>query len=271
MKGWIALDIDGTITKSMYEVPSEMVHFLSEATKKGWQIALCTGRSYAFASKALFSLPFCFTLLLQNGSLAVEMPEKEVLFSGEINREKIDLLEKESPALVVYIGYENGDKALYKKERFSKEDLRFVEHMEKREGGGWISVSEFDETLTSPLIKVVGLYHEMSSLCKKIKDLKLFQVSMIQDRFYPGYYILLITDGSISKGLSLKKLLKMKGKGDLVIAGGDDENDISLLQAADVRIAMPHAPESLRRIADFIAPPIEEMGMMEALKIVMDR
>jgi hydroxymethylpyrimidine pyrophosphatase-like HAD family hydrolase len=59
------------------------------------------------------------------------------------------------------------------------------------------------------------------------------------------------------------------GRGDLVVAGGDDENDLSLLQAADVKIAMPHAPEILRKIADFMAPPVEEQGIIHALKIVI--
>ena len=54
-----------------------------------------------------------------------------------------------------------------------------------------------------------------------------------------------------------------------MIAAGDDENDISLLEAADVKIAMSHAPEKLQEIAQFIAPPTRDLGIITALQMVL--
>jgi hydroxymethylpyrimidine pyrophosphatase-like HAD family hydrolase len=54
-----------------------------------------------------------------------------------------------------------------------------------------------------------------------------------------------------------------------VIAAGDDENDISLLMAADTKIAMAHAPESLQQVATFIAPPTKDQGIIKALQMAL--
>ena len=63
MNGWIALDIDGTITLDKYSVPQEVVDYLRKLEKSGWNIAMATGRSFVFASMALSKFDFPFTFL----------------------------------------------------------------------------------------------------------------------------------------------------------------------------------------------------------------
>ena len=96
-----------------------------------------------------------------------------------------------------------------------------------------------------------------------------FEVTHIRDPFDEAYRMLLVTAKGATKGLSLKKVLSAKGRGSLVIAAGDDENDQSLFDVADIKIAMPHAPKSLQDRADLIAPPTSENGIIQALKQVL--
>lgn len=51
----------------------------------------------------------------------------------------------------------------------------------------------------------------------------------------------------------------------VVIAGGDDENDASLFEIADISIAIEHAPEKIRQMAHLIAPPTKDLGILQAL------
>ena len=67
-KGWIALDIDGTITLDKYSVPQPVIDYLGSLSRSGWRIALATGRPYAFASMALSKFDFPYVFLVQNGS-----------------------------------------------------------------------------------------------------------------------------------------------------------------------------------------------------------
>jgi hydroxymethylpyrimidine pyrophosphatase-like HAD family hydrolase len=109
----------------------------------------------------------------------------------------------------------------------------------------------------------------MGKVASRLRETGLFQVAQIREPFVTDGYLLLVTDQSASKGLSLSDLFKIKGRGQRVIAAGDDENDLSLLEIADVKIAMAHAPEILRAKADFIAKPTHELGIIHALQIAL--
>ena len=81
----------------------------------------------------------------------------------------------------------------------------------------------------------------------------------------------LIEDICSGKPEQMARLIEKEGRGDLVIAAGDDSNDLSLFDAADFKIAMPHAPASLLERADFIAPPTSEFVIFTALAKAITR
>ncbi len=274
MKGWIALDIDGTITQDKYSVPEEVTHFLRKQTLMGWKIAFATGRAFVFAYPALKNFDFSFVLLPQNGSIALTMPEKRILFRSYLRAEKISLLEKAVEGtgtdLLIYAGYEHHDRCYFRPTRLSKEWLVYLDGVRKRENETWYPVENFGGLGDVPLIKCFGSLPLMKKVAFSVKQAGGFEVALIRDPFVPGIFILLITDEHTSKGASLEKVFQSEGRGGVVIAAGDDDNDKSLLEVADIKIAMPHAPERLRKTADFIAPPVEENGIVQALKIVIE-
>ncbi len=268
MKGWIALDIDGTITQDKYSIPIEVINFLHDCQKDGWKIAFATGRAFIFAQPALEKIPFPFFVMPQNGSVAIRMPTQEIVFKSYMSQNVLadleEIFEGKHSHYLVYSGIENGDRCYYQPERFSKSDLLYIEEVQKREKEEWVSgLIHFD----FPLIKCFGKLDAMKKVEKKLLSKGIFEVTLIRDPFHNSYYLLLVTNKNTTKGKCLLELLVREGRGKIVIAAGDDVNDIELLKAADVRIAMPHAPEELRKIADFIAPPINEMGIIQALKI----
>lgn len=273
MKGWIALDIDGTITQDKYSVPRDVVNFLRESHLNGWKIALATGRAFVFAAPVLDSFDFPYIILAQNGSAAIGMPTKNILFKRYMKSRVISDLEAAYAGMdtdfIIYSGHENNDRCYYRPQRFSKEDRLYLDVIAQREKEPWVPVDSFEIEFDIPLIKCLGRIDTMKKIGSRLLKTGHFQVSLIRDPFHPSYFILLVTDIKASKGASLREICSLEGRGDLIIAAGDDENDISLLQAADVKIAMPHAPEVLRKIADFIAPPVSEMGIIQALKIVI--
>lgn len=270
-KGWIALDIDGTITLDKYSVPREVTRVLKELHHSGWKIAMATGRPLAFAQMALSEFDFPYTFLAQNGSLALEMPEKKFLFKHYISVETLPLLETAYEGIdsdfLIYAGYEKGDFCYWRPDRFSSEDLDYLSDLQKRQKEKW---EVFDPSLpldAFPLIKCFGNDERMSRVAARLRSFGKFEVAKIRDPFAEGYSILLVTDKLASKGNSLLKVVQLKGRGEKIIAAGDDENDISLLNAADIKIAMAHAPETLQRVATFIAPPTKDCGIIHALKM----
>ena len=272
-KGWIALDIDGTITFDKYSVPREVVDYLRKLNQDGWNIALATGRPLAFAAMALIQFDFPYTFLPQNGSAALEMPSKKLLFKKYILPSNIPLVEKAFEGIdtdfLIYAGYEKGDFCYFRPSRFSPDDLAYLEDLQKRQNEKWEAVDSFSKLDDFPLIKCFGSEERMARVAQSLRQSGKFQVAKIRDPFQPGYFLLLVTDAKASKGDSLCEVFKLKGRGGRVIAAGDDENDISLLNAADTKIAMSHAPEALQQVADFIAPPTKDCGIIKALQLAL--
>ena len=275
-KGWIGLDIDGTITLDKYSVPKEVVDFLRARTREGWRIAMATGRPAAFGSLALSSFDFPYLFLPQNGSCVLEMPEKKCLFKRYIPKSslrEIELaMEGVSGDLLVYSGYEDGDRVYYRPKRFDQEQTNYLHAYWERQREQGVPVRSFREIEqpSFPLVKCFGRIEEMKSLAARLRRSVDFNVAMLRDPFTEDYYLLLITDRLASKGQSLEAAISMLGcERGIVITAGDDENDASLLEVADVAIAMEHAPPGLQEIAHLIAPPTRELGILHALQIAM--
>lgn len=62
-----------------------------------------------------------------------------------------------------------------------------------------------------------------------------------------------IVSGEASKGIAIAELKKLIGA-KKVIAVGDNMNDISMLQAADISFAVENAEKRVKETADFLAP-----------------
>lgn len=269
-KGWIALDIDGTVTLDRYTIPKEVVDFLREKTREGWRIAMATGRPLVFASIAVSRFDFPFLFLIQNGSLALEMPGKKELFQSYLPTSSLHLIESslENGNMLVYSGYERGDSVYYQPKRINR-DLSEYWDRQKETPAPVDSFAEIRQP-SVPLVKCFGTEEEMKQVVARLEKHPEFNVALLRDPFVEGAYLLLITDRQASKGQSLQAAIERLGKTGPIIAAGDDENDASLLQIADVAIAMEHSPPSLKKLADLIAPPTKDLGILHALRIALE-
>src|SRR5712664_3341124 len=65
----IALDIDGTLLDSRWQLPEANRAAIAEATRRGIEVALVTGRRYDFAMPVAQQLDCKLTLIVSNGAL----------------------------------------------------------------------------------------------------------------------------------------------------------------------------------------------------------
>jgi len=275
MKGWIALDIDGTITLDKYSVPEPVTAYLRNLQREGWRIAMATGRSFHFASIALSAFDFPYVLFCQNGSVGIEMPSRNILFKRYLTWDAIGLIEQAYEGIdsdfIVYMGVDKNDLCYFRPHRFPPDEWPAIEAWQDAQKEKWEGVERFTPELISsfPLAKCFGIFERMEKIAKRLKALNRFQVALMRNPFHPNGSIILITDSQASKGLALQEIFSMHGRGPLVIAAGDDENDISLLKTADIKIAMAHAPDVLQEFADILAPPTSKMGIIHALQMAV--
>jgi len=269
MKGLIALDIDGTITNVKDRIPEETLSFLARLQRKGWYISFITGRSYCISYGLFDALPEPYFLAVQNGALILEMPSKKPIARHYVSKEvfqKIEPLLDDSPLdFVVSSGFENGDHYLFRPSGFERsmlEELRQKAACQK--GEVWRAVTSFDEVERFPLFEIFGDRKTLQAIARSLQNQ--VETSLVKVDHMPGQHCVLGTRLRVHKGHAvetLKEHLSLKGP---VIVAGNDDNDLSMFRVADFGIAMPKSPLKLLDLAHFVAKPIEEGGLLEALE-----
>ena len=84
---------------------------------------------------------------------------------------------------------------------------------------------------------------------------------------YNGLWAVDFTRVGANKATAVRELARMLGtKPEMMIAVGDSYNDLVLLEACGLRIAMGHAPDELKSIAHHVAPTVDDDGLAAAIE-----
>lgn len=76
-----------------------------------------------------------------------------------------------------------------------------------------------------------------------------------------------ISEQQISKASAMRRLVTYWNTDmDSVIAFGDDQNDLELLQTAHIGIAMGNACQAVKQAADYVTAPIDQDGVLQACR-----
>ncbi len=270
MKTLIALDIDGTLTPHLHSLPDPVVDYLESMVKQGCEVALITGRCYTLAYPTLANLTFPYLLAVHNGAIILEMPEKRIFSKQYIDPKVLPVLDKivegEETDYALYTGVENQDLCYYRPHLFSE---RLRDYAKKRAEicqEQWVEVEQFDElplhSITS--IKFFGDQASAERIQAKIEKELSLHIPVIRDPIDESIFLGQATHPQVDKGTAVRKV-----KGDhpvRVIAAGDDRNDLPMLLEADIKIVMGTAPQDLQKVADYVAKPATEHGIIEALE-----
>lgn len=270
-KGVIALDIDGTLTANTHELEPEVVNALSDLAKEGWVFIFLTGRPFHWGFQTLQALPFSYALAVQNGALLIEMPSQKILIRKYLTTSILPLMEaiaqEQKTDFVIYSGLENEDRCYYRPDRLPSSILPYVLQRTAYLGEKWEAVETFSQLPVSRFssIKFFASEKQALILSEKIENQLGLHAPPNRDPFNPDYFVIQATHADATKGYLLKEfiqLLEVKGP---IIAAGDDQNDRSMLQVAHVKIVMANAPADLLSMADIIAPPASQQGIVKGL------
>ncbi|HEY2811316.1 MAG TPA: HAD family hydrolase [Rhabdochlamydiaceae bacterium] len=272
-KGWIALDIDGTITDDTHCVPRAVVDYLHSLQEQGWQVMFITGRSLSFAAHALHVFEFPYYLAVQNGADILHMPSKRLVARYYLDHQVIPEMKKlyaEIPEdFIVYAGYERGDFCYYRPKKFSSHLLAHLHKIMPLSNEPWKEVNTFifPSEETFPLIKCLGKKTEMEKVAQELQSMPHVACTLIRDPLdHDRIYLNLVTHEKATKGKALLCAMEEYAEKGAVIAAGDDLNDISMLEVADFKIVMQNAPVQMHSLAHFLAKKGNEMGIIEALE-----
>jgi hydroxymethylpyrimidine pyrophosphatase-like HAD family hydrolase len=204
------------------------------------------------------------------------MPSRKIIKRRYLEKSTIptmeEICEEENTGVVIYGGLECNDACFFKPQKFSNTLLDYLERrilafQEKWNPVDNLNAIPFEEF---PSVKCFGRYMEASRLAAKIQKMLGLHVPVIKDPFDEKYFVVQGTFPDVCKGQAVKDILSKIGP-QSVIAAGDDLNDLSMLKMAQIKIAMPQAPKELLDIADIVALPPSEDGIIQAVKEAISR
>lgn len=273
MRGVLALDIDGTLTNEAHSMPPRVAQELIRYANEGWTLFFITGRTFKWAQPLFKDLGVPYYLALQNGALLIKMPERQILARNYLNLSILDKVGEYSPDCAIFSGFENDDVVYYRRDRFNKEELDYLDYRKNLLKESWIDTADFSRLPFSSFasLKWIGKQEKLDKIIRDAEEHGL-HLPLNRDPVQEGFFVAQGTHVNATKGQVLKDWLQtatnLKGP---VIAAGDDANDLPMLLEADVKVVMEGAPEELLRLATVIAPPVLKEGIIQGLKWAIEK
>lgn len=258
----ICVDMDGTLLNSEKEISERTLEAIKKAHDKGVKVVVATGRIFVSASYYGDIIGVKAPIIASNGAYVREKDKEKAIYEEYLDRKECELilsiLEKYKiiphyySTDTIYSGelaysslaYKNANKNLPKNRQVTIEIIK-----------KW---KEFFET-EPRLIKTMAMDDDGEKI-KKAKEefisLNKFQVVSSLDSSFE------IMPRGTSKGNAVRKLCEYyEIPREEVIAIGDNENDISMLEYAGLGVAMGNAEEKVKNIADYITTSNNEDGV----------
>lgn len=265
----VCIDMDGTLLNSNKKVTEETKKVLLEARNKGVKIAISTGRIYnnaAFYSKYIgLNSP----VIAANGAIIKDVNDKEI-YKGVIGYETckkvLEVLKKYKmkpnfhthnsifcggilEKLFIYLFITRGIPSDYKVKLYSVKD------------------NEWDKVLLdnqSEILKCISI-HTSKEVVKKVRE-ELKQIKGIEVSSSNMLNLEINAEG-VCKGKGVEILGEKLGiKKEEIIAIGDNENDLTMIEYAGLGVAMGNAPQFIKDKADYITSTNNQEGVSKVIR-----
>ena len=264
----LLLDIDGTLIGRNHTTPSDRVRrALDAAMAIGVRVALCTGRPWTSLLKIAKPLDLAGPHIAFDGAL--------VMANGEEPIYRMPIASTAARALV------DATRALGVTVELYLADAHYIdqENAESTKHASLINVEPVVESLDAVLARasegaiikgqVIGTGESGRERIHRLEDLGLplrFGWAKPPPGFGDVDYVN-VTHPRVSKGAALAELCRaLNVPVAETFAAGDGANDIPLLEAAGYAVAMGNAVESLKSVADVVAPSVDDDGLAWAIE-----
>ncbi len=256
----LVTDIDGTLTDETHKVVPLNKKAIEVVKELGLYVTLATGRRPESAKTFVDELDITSPIIVYNGAGIYDYKKEKFLYKEVLDRDSaiyiISLLEN-YPELNPFIYYDHGS--------YTRWDNEVVREYMKKDKIALI----FRENLLpmvkeeSPIkIMIIGERALLDRFYGEVTKEKL-DVNFTNSEI--NYLEVLPKDAS--KGNMLSLLVKdLKVSLDEVIAIGDKDNDISMVEIAGLGVAVANASPGLKKVAKYIAPSGSEGGVWDVVE-----
>ena len=262
--GIIALDLDGTLLNSAKELSPGNLAALQKAAGAGWEIVPTTGRFYGGMPEVIRQLPFVHYAITINGACVEDLAGGRVLYSAEIPwQQAVEIMTYLDTLPVIYDCYMNS--AAWMTEALKARVDEVVEDPRIR---------KMFHDLRQPVPELKALIAEGQRDIQKTqfftKDMEL-RARLLEE--IPQRFADIVATSSSPQNVEINNARANKGEALLalaselgvprekVLAFGDGLNDVTMIKAAGVGIAMENAEAEVKAVADWVTKSCDEDGV----------
>ncbi len=253
----VATDIDGTIFIPEKEFTQGVKECIKKLSQKGIKVVLVTGRMNAAAIKIARDLELDTPVVSYQGGLVTE--NGNILYERYLSEEQTERILAWARKEKIHINLYNDD-ILYS-ETECYEVQRYCNNLHTEH-----TVKPFNEIKKDKINKLLAIdYSTPERISRYEKELQNIYPDLYIVKSTP--YFLEFSNPEASKKCAVEFLQKYWGlKKDEILTIGDQNNDIALLQAGGIKIAMGNATEELKAEADYITETVYEDGFVRAME-----
>ena len=248
-------DIDGTLVSfKTHQIPPSTIHALTQAKANGHRVFIATGRPPLIITNLGAIEHLIDGYVTTNGALC--FVEREVISCKDISKDAVQTLVRDAQEKgygLIVVGERDvavldpqGEVDQVFRKEIAVENLNLVKPLE--------------EVLEQRILQLTPFFPEEyeRSMMERIPD-------CTSGRWHPAFTD--ITAKGADKGEGILAMAAHMGLDPLqTMAFGDGGNDVSMIKAAGIGVAMGNALELLKREADYITASVDEDGVLKALQ-----
>jgi Cof subfamily protein (haloacid dehalogenase superfamily) len=255
----VVVDLDGTARSRVRGITPGVRAAVSAARARGVRVCVATGRMWRSAVPWVRALGADPPVILYNGGQVFDFVAGRTLYERRLPRasarQALELVRRD-PEVQAHL-YLNDQ--VYVERQHPLSDAYAAD-----DGLTYEVVASLDALLADEPHKVlvIGPRGRVEALQAAVRDAAL-PVHAVQSE--PTY--LEILPPGVSKGAALEAMLRELGiAATETIAVGDNWNDVEMIEAAGLGVAMGHAPREVRARADHVCGTAEEEGVRSVIE-----
>lgn len=265
----IGLDLDGTLLNEKKELTDRTRQALERAICSGVQVVISTGRPMTGIPKELLKLSGMKYIITSNGGRILDLETGKVLFENPVSHEKAEQI------LKITQEYDTLNEIYFDGQGFAQKNELEQIHL-------YVKNQAMQEYIVNTRCPIKDLWEKMNAMQGKGLDkvhaifARTEEMEEARERVMAlgeivcssslGNNIEMNAPG-VDKGEGLLKLGEILGiSREEIMACGDGENDLAMIQKAGVGVAMANAVNVVRDAADYVTASNQDEGVAKAIE-----
>jgi Cof subfamily protein (haloacid dehalogenase superfamily) len=255
----LVVDLDGTVRSRALGITPGVRAAVAQARARGVRVCVATGRMWRSAEPWVRTLGADPPTILYNGGQVLEFTTGRTLYERRLPRPAA------REALTLARAVAEVQPLLYAGDRVYAERLHpLADAYALDDGLSYEVVPSLDALLGEDPHKVliIGARERIDALQDAVRQSGIPVHAVKSEPVY-----LEILPPGVSKGTALRAMVDaLRVSIEETIAVGDNWNDLEMIEAAGLGVAMAHAPEGVRAKAHYVCGTAEEEGVREVIE-----